>query len=88
MLGADDLIIRYGEDELVCVVSGLNLADVTDRLALVRAALPKTPAPSSVTVGLAEMEPDESPEDLVGRADAALYRERFQRRYSRLGRRH
>jgi diguanylate cyclase (GGDEF)-like protein len=75
-----DLIIRYGGDEFVCAVSGLSMADARKRLAEVNAALAAVPDHGSVTVGLAELQPDDSPEDLVARADAALYRERQQRR--------
>lgn len=71
-----DLIIRYGGDEFVCAISGMTTAAATDRVALVNAALAEAPEHGSVTVGLAELHPHDSPEDLVARADAALYRER------------
>jgi diguanylate cyclase (GGDEF)-like protein len=71
-----DLIVRYGGDEFVCAISGMNMADASERLALVNAALAESPAHGSVTVGLAELQPDDSPEALVARADAELYRER------------
>jgi diguanylate cyclase (GGDEF)-like protein/PAS domain S-box-containing protein len=77
-----DLIIRYGGDEFVCVISGLNMADATNRLALVNAALAEAPEHGSVTVGLAKLRADDSPEDFVARADAALYRERHQQRHT------
>ena len=75
-----DLIIRYGGDEFVCVISGLNTADATKRLALVNPALAAGAEHGSVTVGLAELRAGDSPDDLVARADAALYRERHLRR--------
>lgn len=71
-----DLIVRYGGDEFVCAISGLNRADATKRLALVNAALAVAVEPGSVTVGLAELQPGDSTADLVARADAALYRKR------------
>lgn len=71
-----DLIMRYGGDEFVCAISGLNMADAAARIALISTALARAPEHGSVTVGLAELLPDDSPADLVARADAALYRER------------
>ena len=71
-----DLIIRYGGDEFVCAMSGLTMAAASERFALVNALLAEAPEHGSVTVGLAELRPDDSAEDLVGRADAALYRQR------------
>ena len=75
-----DLIFRYGGDEFVCALSALNMADAAKRLAVVNVALAHTPEGGSVTVGLAELLPDDSAADLVARADAALYRERATRR--------
>jgi diguanylate cyclase (GGDEF)-like protein len=76
VLRSYDLIIRYGGDEFVCAMSGMAMADATKRIALFDAALAETPERGSVTVGLAELAPGDSPEDLVARADAEFYRER------------
>jgi diguanylate cyclase (GGDEF)-like protein len=73
-----DLVFRYGGDEFVCAIAGLNLADATTRLALVNAALAEAPEYGSVMVGFAELQPDDGPHGLVARADNALYREREQ----------
>jgi diguanylate cyclase (GGDEF)-like protein len=81
-LRSHDLVIRYGGDEFVCAVSGLSLADATARLGLVNGALAGAPRPGSMSVGLAELRPGESPQDLMARADAALYGERARRRAS------
>jgi len=71
-----DLIIRYGGDEFVCAISRLDMADATKRFALVNATLAEAPEPGSITIGLTELQPHDSPEDLLARADAELYRER------------
>jgi len=77
-----DLIVRYGGDEFVCAISGLPMADVAKRLSLVNAVLAEAPEKASVSVGLAELESEDSPEDLVARADTALYRVRQLRRHT------
>jgi diguanylate cyclase (GGDEF)-like protein len=73
-----DLIVRYGDDEFVCAISGLTSAGATTRVACINAALAETPGHGSITVGLAELQPDDSPEDLVARANDVLLRERQQ----------
>ena len=71
-----DLIIRLGGDEFACGLSGLDMAGAAARMALVSAALAQAPEHGSVTIGLAELRADDSIASLIGRADAALYRER------------
>ena len=75
-----DLTFRYGGDEFVCALPGLNLSEATIRMALVNAALADAPEHGSVTVGVAELQADDSLESLIERADAALYLERDQQR--------
>jgi len=73
-----DLIIRYGGDEFVCAVSGLSISVAAQRFAQVNSVLAAAPERGSVTVGLAEMQPEDSLEDLIARA--ALYQQRQQER--------
>lgn len=71
-----DLIFRYGGDEFVCGFSSVDVAEAAKRLTRVNAALAQAPERGSVTAGVAELRPHDSAEELVARADGALYRER------------
>jgi len=71
-----DVIIRYGGDEFVCVVTGLSMAEAEDRFERIDTDLAGGAQHRSITVGLAHMQPDDTPEGLVARADAALYGQR------------
>jgi GGDEF domain-containing protein len=64
-----DLVFRYGSAELVCALPSLDMAAAAQLLARATAAV--VPGHGSVTVGLAELAPDDSAADLVARADAA-----------------
>jgi len=75
-LRAYDVIIRHGGDEFVCVIQGLTIAETEKRLSQVNRALAHGPEHGSVTIGVTQVKPDDSPEDLVARADAALYQKR------------
>ncbi|MEQ9395101.1 sensor domain-containing diguanylate cyclase [Haliea sp.] len=75
-LRASDLIFRYGGDDFICVLPESDMAFGELRLAQVNEELARGPSPSSVTVGFAELRPEDSSEDLVARADAELYRKR------------
>jgi len=75
-LRAYDLVIRHGGDEFVVTISGFSVAEARTRFELVNAALAESPDPGSVSIGFAEMQANDLPEELVARADAALYQER------------
>ena len=79
-LRSHDLIIRYGGDEFVCVISGLTVDETSTRLELVHDDLAQSPEHGSVTVGLAELRAEDTPEDLIARADDALYLQRAEQR--------
>jgi diguanylate cyclase (GGDEF)-like protein len=74
-----DLIVRFGGDEFVCGLLDPTMEAVADRFSLVNAELAATQQ-ASVSVGLAELEPDDSLADLIARSDDALYANRRQRR--------
>jgi diguanylate cyclase (GGDEF)-like protein len=71
-----DLVIRFGGDEFVCALPDMTERDVIPRFAEVQAALAAASEHGSVTVGIAELAAGESSEQLIGRADAALYHAR------------
>lgn len=70
-----DLIVRFGGDEFLSGMLDVSMADAAKRFSLVNADL-ATAQRASVTIGLAELEADDALEDLIARADEALYRER------------
>jgi diguanylate cyclase (GGDEF)-like protein len=70
-----DLMVRFGGDEFLCALPDLSMAEAAERFLGVNADLAAT-RQTSVTAGLAELHADDSLEDLIARADEALYRER------------
>lgn len=70
-----DMIVRYGGDEFLCGLLDMDIAAATDRFASVNADL-ATIHGASISLGLARLVADESLENLIGRADQALFRER------------
>jgi diguanylate cyclase (GGDEF)-like protein len=74
-----DLIVRFGGDEFVCGILDLNMEEALERFSLVNADLARIQH-ASVTVGLAELKEDDSLDDLIGRADQAMYIKRQQQR--------
>ncbi len=74
-----DLTVRYGGDEFLCALFGMEPADAEERFSRLNAQL-KSTRQASVTFGLAALREDDDLEDLVARADAAMYEARQQRR--------
>ncbi|MFN2471168.1 MAG: diguanylate cyclase domain-containing protein [Gaiellaceae bacterium] len=72
-----DLIVRFGGDEFLCALLDVTMAEAAKRFSLVNADLAATHQ-ASVTVGLTELAADDALEDLIARADEAMYRERRQ----------
>lgn len=71
-----DVVIRYGGDEFVCVLTGVGSREAEARFMLVNEDLV---GHGSVTVGVATAAGDEGGTALVERADAALYAKRARR---------
>jgi diguanylate cyclase (GGDEF)-like protein len=74
-----DLVIRYAGDEFVCALLDTDLNDVTSRFGEVESLLASRTGGGSMSVGLTEFLAGDSVEDLIGRADAAMYARRRNR---------
>jgi diguanylate cyclase (GGDEF)-like protein len=75
-LRTEDLVFRYGGDEFVCAFVGLTGVDATERLNDVNRSLTRATEVGSISVGFSELLSADTPTDLIGRADAAMYRGR------------
>ena len=67
-----DVIARYGGDEFLCSLSGLDAAGAHARFNEIAAALAASPHPATITVGLAVSQSEDCLDDLIHRADAAM----------------
>ncbi len=76
-----DLIIRYGGDEFVCVLIGLTKKVAEHRFQDVVEALNDDRNLGSVTAGVADMQPSDTAEELIARADTQLYQKRLEHRH-------
>lgn len=74
-----DLIMRFGGDEFVCVLPHADVKKVRGRFTEVSKALAVGPAGGSITVGFAELDDNDSPEELIRRADTDLLAHREHR---------
>ena len=70
-----DLIFRFGGDEFLCALPEVTIAQAAKRFTLVNADLAAT-LDASVTVGLTELGPNDTLDELIERADEAMYRNR------------
>jgi diguanylate cyclase (GGDEF)-like protein len=67
-----DLIIRLGEDEFLCAMSNMAVADARQRFSQVAATLAHAPHAGAIRIGFAELTPDDSAAELIARADREL----------------
>jgi diguanylate cyclase (GGDEF)-like protein/PAS domain S-box-containing protein len=76
-LRAEDTVVRFGGEEFLVLLPGASSDEASEILERLRAA---TPGGQTCSAGLACWDLSESAEDLIGRADAALYRAKEQGR--------
>lgn len=73
-----DLVARYGGEEFVVICVGCDIATATHRAEEMRAALARTPQPRlngkivTASFGVTEVQPGDTPETILRRADRAL----------------
>ena len=67
-----DVIVRFGGDEFLCGLVDVPLAEAAKRFALANQDLIALHG-ASVTVGMAELRAGDTVDDLIARADAAMY---------------
>ena len=71
--------MRYGGDEFVCGLTGIDLSEAERRFALISDAI-ETEAHVTISVDLAALQARDTPERLVERADAAMLALKRERR--------
>ena len=75
-----DIVVRYGGDEFVCVVAGLQSSAFVQRFSLIHDELAGV---ASISVGFAELTSSDSSHSLLARADTSMYQNRRDRRTAR-----
>jgi diguanylate cyclase (GGDEF)-like protein len=68
-----DPVVRYGGDEFICALAGTDPDDAGRRFAEIQDELARDYDDAGISVGVVELGPDESLDDLIVRGDAALY---------------
>jgi diguanylate cyclase (GGDEF)-like protein len=67
-----DLVIRLGGDEFLCAMSDMTLRGARQRFGTVATALATAIFPRAITVGFAELTPDDTTTEFIARADRDL----------------
>ena len=76
---AYDVIVRHGGDEFVCGLAQMDVVDATRRFVRINETLADRGS-GQVSVGLAALRESEGLDELIARADAAMYDGRTKRR--------
>ncbi len=67
-----DLIVRLGGDEFLCVMSEMTRLEAQERFDAISAELAAAAEPSAISSGFAVLQPGDSAEQLIARADGEL----------------
>ncbi len=65
-------IVRFGGDEFICVVAGVDVPQAERRFRKVQESLQASSASGGISLGLAELRDEDTLSSLIERADAAL----------------
>jgi diguanylate cyclase (GGDEF)-like protein len=76
-------VVRHGGDEFLCSFAGVDVADVRARFDEIETVLAERDRSGSMSVGLAELQAQDTLQDLIRRADEALIETRRDLRPSR-----
>jgi diguanylate cyclase (GGDEF)-like protein len=68
-----DPLVRFGGDEFVCALVDVDLNDARIRFEGIQAALDEAHKGASISVGFAQLQAEDTLEQLIARGDAALY---------------
>jgi diguanylate cyclase (GGDEF)-like protein len=71
-LRAYDIVMRFGGDEFVCTLADQDTDGARTRFAHIAARLAEVAEGQTITVGFAELRPQDTLDTLIGRADGAM----------------